>query len=186
MFSPIKTLYTYFPLTFFLRVLLLVLIDVAAIYIVIRLYKKAKVDKRTAVISLLLVFYILIVLFVTVLGRRTQNFYRYNFDIIESYTILFVQKDLQRITEAVLNVLMFIPIGAVMSFLSKIKRLLLSSLTGLGISLLIEILQLLLRNGYCEITDLLHNTLGAIIGSVLFIVVMYVHNHIKMAKTKVG
>ena len=70
------------------------------------------------------------------------------------------------------NVLVFIPIGFFLSeFLSVTKQLSTwrklgyVTLAGFGLSLTIECLQLILRVGIFELTDLVMNTMGAFVGA---------------------
>ena len=74
--------------------------------------------------------------------------------------------------EQISNVCVFIPFGFFLAeFLASAKkfsagrRLGLATLAGFGLSLCIECLQLLLRVGYFELTDLVMNTLGAFLGA---------------------
>lgn len=70
------------------------------------------------------------------------------------------------------NVLVFVPIGFFLSeFLSVTRRLSTwrrlgyVTLAGFGLSLTIECLQLILRVGIFELTDLVMNTMGAFVGA---------------------
>lgn len=72
------------------------------------------------------------------------------------------------------NFAAFIPFGLFLSeFLASAKRfsagrrLGLATLAGFGLSLCIECLQLLLRVGFFELTDLVMNTLGAFVGALI-------------------
>ena len=72
------------------------------------------------------------------------------------------------------NLAAFIPFGFFLSeFLASAKRfsagrrLGLATLAGFGLSLCIECLQLLLRVGFFELTDLVMNTLGAFVGALI-------------------
>lgn len=74
--------------------------------------------------------------------------------------------------EMLTNLAAFIPFGLFLSeFLASAKRfsagrrLGLATLVGFGLSLCIECLQLLLRVGFFELTDLVMNTLGAFVGA---------------------
>lgn len=65
------------------------------------------------------------------------------------------------------NVLLFIPFGFFIPILWKCKRRLpVCLLTGLSLSLTIEIIQLLTERGHFQIDDILMNTIGAGIGAV--------------------
>ena len=75
-------------------------------------------------------------------------------------------------TQICSNFAAFIPFGLFLSeFLASAKRfsagrrLGLATLAGFGLSLYIECLQLLLRVGFFELTDLVMNTLGAFVGA---------------------
>ena len=80
--------------------------------------------------------------------------------------------------EMISNIAAFIPFGLFLSeFLASAKRfsagrrLGLATLAGFGLSLCIECLQLLLRVGFFELTDLVMNTLGALVGGCLALAV---------------
>ena len=84
---------------------------------------------------------------------------------------LFHISDLRKI-ELLANIAVFIPFGFFLSeFFSTTKgfsvwrRIGLATFVGLGLSLCIEFLQLILRVGYFELTDLVMNTIGAFVGS---------------------
>lgn len=79
-----------------------------------------------------------------------------------------------RWTEMLANIAVFVPFGFFLSeFLSTTKRLdphrrlRLVVLCAFGLSLCIEFLQLILRLGVCEVTDLVLNTLGGFVGALL-------------------
>lgn len=62
--------------------------------------------------------------------------------------------------QILLNIAMFIPIG----FLLALKKGWKSIPVALGISLIIELTQLMSRRGLFEFDDVIHNTLGALLG----------------------
>ena len=75
-------------------------------------------------------------------------------------------------TETLSNIAAFTPFGLFLSeFLASARRfsagrrLGLATLAGFGLSLCIECLQLMLRVGFFELTDLVMNTLGAFVGA---------------------
>ena len=59
------------------------------------------------------------------------------------------------------NILLFIPLG----FLIGGRR---GIIAGLLLSIVIELTQYIFRLGYCELDDVLNNTIGAAIGALLF------------------
>ena len=67
------------------------------------------------------------------------------------------------------NILLFIPFGLLCCWaFPKARKLMRSTLVGLLTSLAIESLQLATGRGYFQIDDILTNTIGAIIGYLLF------------------
>lgn len=66
----------------------------------------------------------------------------------------------------VLNILMLLPIGVSLSFVWKSPKRIL--VFGFLFSLLIETSQLLTGRGLFEIDDILHNTLGVLLGTLLY------------------
>lgn len=74
----------------------------------------------------------------------------------------------------VLNCMLFVPFGFVLSLFSKVNeksagmQCILVTLVSLATSLLIEIVQLITKRGYYEVQDLVVNTLGGVIGWGLF------------------
>lgn len=69
-----------------------------------------------------------------------------------------------------LNVALYIPLGLAMPFICKKTSLLKVFLTGLSVSLLVELTQILIGREF-EIDDLLCNTLGAVTGYLLYLLI---------------
>ncbi len=182
MFSPMMTLYTYFPLTFFLRIAFLLSLDIVVGVILYKQYKKNKIEKTRAVLFELLTVYTSVVMFLTVLSRRTLEYRRFGPDVFEYYDWLFVGKDMVDIAELTLNVLLFVPIGALLYIVLKRYRFSVTVCIGFLFSMVIELLQYILRNGYVSATDVIHNTLGTIVGALGSMVVLYVIRKIRVSK----
>ena len=67
--------------------------------------------------------------------------------------------------ENIMNVIVFIPVGLLLGSLLKVKgSCLIVLLIGCGISVTIESLQFFLMRGFSELDDVMHNTLGCLIG----------------------
>ena len=58
------------------------------------------------------------------------------------------------------NVLMFVPVGVIVGRIWRWKGLWVAA----GLSIVIEILQLITARGLCEFDDVMHNLIGAAIG----------------------
>ena len=73
------------------------------------------------------------------------------------------------ITEILLNILLFVPLGFLVPKLQEsFRRWWKILLLGLGFSLFIECSQLVLHMGCFDTADLVHNTLGAVVGYVIW------------------
>ena len=70
--------------------------------------------------------------------------------------------------ELVMNVLAFIPLGVYLSALEKPKKAWARVLVGFCLSLVFELLQFAFAIGTTDVTDLINNTLGTLLGILLF------------------
>ena len=85
----------------------------------------------------------------------------------------------QLTTECIENVIMMVPFSAVVAwtFGEKLgngwkKILWCSGKIALGFSLMIEMLQLLLRLGTFQLSDIFYNTVGGVLGGIMYCAVM--------------
>lgn len=69
-----------------------------------------------------------------------------------------------------LNVVLYVPLGLALPFICKKSSVLKIFLTGLSVSLFVELTQILIGREF-EMDDLLCNTLGAIAGYILFLLI---------------
>ena len=127
--------------------------------------------------GLLLAEYIFLIYGITVIFRKFNEGVGHSFHPFWSYeAIRHGRVDL--IAENVMNVVVFVPIGMVLGSLLRIKgssaseaakpsAWLISLMTGLIISGSIEALQYFLKRGFAEVDDVIHNTIGCIIGYIL-------------------
>ena len=118
------------------------------------------------------VFISLIIFEMTVVTRYTGIMpHGYGFDFVTGFYRLFHGGE-QGWREIITNIVVFVPFGFFLTgFMSSMRRLGIWSqigyvaLAAFVFSLCIESLQLILNVGFFELTDLLMNTLGAIIGA---------------------
>lgn len=68
--------------------------------------------------------------------------------------------------QILLNILVYMPLGILLPGILREGRGrgLITLLCGFGLSLLTEVLQYFTRRGYCEVDDLINNTLGCLLG----------------------
>lgn len=131
------------------------------------LYRCGRIKVSTVLLLPILVFYLLFVLTITVFERVSYQMPRYELELFWSYKRAFAGTT-QLLWENFWNVVLFIPIGIMAAALLK-KRLWLAILLGMLLSAGIEVTQLLTRRGLFEFDDIFHNTLGAVIGVGLYL-----------------
>ena len=101
----------------------------------------------------LVALYILIILWITLFSRRPME--------SRIFRGLFWEIEMGYWNNIIQNILLFIPLG----FLIGGKR---GIIAGVLLSIGIELTQYIAVLGYCELDDVLNNTIGAAIGSFLF------------------
>lgn len=110
----------------------------------------------------LLIGYSFLILAETVLIRKPFVGEHIQLELFWSWKQWNVQKE-----QILMNVAMFIPIGALAVWLWKWKGLWFAA----GLSLLVEVLQLITSRGLLEFDDVLHNMIGAVVGAGIVMVV---------------
>jgi len=111
--------------------------------------------------------YLLMVLCFTIIFREEKNVAQISMKPIWEYDSL----NYNQIAEAILNVLLFMPLGLLAGAAIRRKRFLKTVGLCCGISVTIEILQLVLKKGVCNIDDVINNSAGCIIGCGLFLII---------------
>ena len=107
---------------------------------------------------ILLVLYSAVIMYMTLLNRPTGA-RRVNLHLFWSYRFFF--KDIYVQQQALNNILLFIPIGAI---LSRLRPRWNTAVFPFFISLGIEIIQFITARGLFELDDLVNNTLGGLVG----------------------
>ena len=80
-------------------------------------------------------------------------------------------KNVAIIGERILNILLFVPIGLLASVVLNKLRFVKVCLLGACLSVSIELLQLFLKKGVCNIDDVINNSAGCIVGCGLFLII---------------
>lgn len=117
---------------------------------------------------LLAVEYFFLVLSSAVLYREQADCSKYEFTPFWTYHEIAAGKDVL-LMEAVLNIILFIPIGFLLSVAMGRKGWWKVLVIGFIGSCVVEILQFSMKRGLCETDDVFHNTLGCGIGIFLYL-----------------
>ena len=138
--------------------------------------------------TLLLVEYIFLLFCSTVFFRTTSELRKYDFHPLWSYRAI-EEGRADLLPENIMNVVVFIPIGLILGSRLRVKgsstserlrvgerssgmatksmKWLMVAIIGCGISVTIEALQFIFMRGFSEVDDVMHNTLGCILGYIL-------------------
>ena len=119
--------------------------------------------RRKHIILLILITYIAVFFSLAVLLRESSDKCSIRLDLFKG--VLEPGPDGYR--DLILNIVGFIPIGALAGLLIERYRLAKVLLVGLLVSLTIELSQLIWHKGVFDVDDLFNNTLGAVIGGMI-------------------
>ena len=134
-----------------------------------RFYKKDKINKIQMFFCILFIIYLLHVYGSTVFSRlpskricKLEVFWSWK-GILNSMNTTYPKYEL--FLENILNVIMLLPLGIFLPLVyGKKIDWKIGLLIGIGISFSIELLQLVLCRGLFEFDDIIHNSLGFLIG----------------------
>ena len=143
---------------------------------------------------LLLVEYIFLLFCSTVFFRATSVTRQYDFHPFWSYKAIQDGRE-NLLAENIMNVIVFIPVGMILGSFLRVKgsstseatksmTWLMVAIIGCGISVTIEALQFFFMRGFSEVDDVMHNTLGCMIGYGIYSVARYGYERI--SKRSVG
>ena len=122
-------------------------------------------DKRDRILCCLIGIYITALIGIT-FCHRMQNFTYQILTPLWSYRSI-LQGDIQVLVEDIENILLFLPCGFTLQHYLKTEKKRVCA-CGFCIAFMIEILQLVTRLGCFEIDDLINNSLGCCLGTMLY------------------
>lgn len=138
--------------------------------------------KVRKIASALLGIFFGLLIYLTVINRLTSLYYKNLLEPFWSYKEILLG-NMQYVPEILGNIAMFVPIGFLCAVIFANKKILPVILSGFAFSLCIELCQLLFHKGSFEIDDLFNNTLGAVIGFLLYLLLRKVIDGRKSEKT---
>lgn len=156
---PLKSMSEYKAFAFIALILLLYNL----IFVIIGKRTPIQIFARVA-----MVMYMLIVMASTVFFRQENAYHNYRFELFWSYKWGIQEYGLSMIKEIVLNVFLLMPYGFLRPIAKGKKCLVTTVLKGMLFSMLIEFMQLVFKRGLCELDDIFHNTLGVLIGYIIW------------------
>ena len=117
-------------------------------------------SKATLLRAIFLVFYLGVILFLTICRIPAEEGKQINLQLFWSYK-RFAQADIR--WQIYLNVFLFIPLGFLIPYSTRLQFVA-TVLIGCLLSISIEVVQYCLSIGLCEFDDVFNNTIGTLIG----------------------
>ena len=131
-------------------------------------YRAGKIRLCSFVSLPLLAFYLSFVATITVISRIPSNDPQYQLVLFWTYRAI-ANGETHYINEIFWIVVLFIPIGILFMLLLTFKhKLVVALFTSIFLSCLIEVIQLTFHRGLFEFDDIVHNTVGTVIGILVF------------------
>lgn len=141
------------------------------------LYKRGIIKASTAIILPILVFYLSFILTITILERTPSQYARYELDLFWSYKRI-LSGTTALLAENFWNVVLFVPLATMLAIIlgaravkGKRRWIWMTVFVCILLSAGIEIVQLITHRGLFEFDDIIHNTLGALIGMAVVVMI---------------
>ena len=124
---------------------------------------------------LLLIEYVFLLFCSTVIYRIVGEIRQFNFQPFWSYQAIQEGRE-DLFAENIMNVVVFIPVGLLLGIAFKQMTWWKALMIGCGISIIIESLQFFLMRGFSEVDDVMHNTLGCLLGYGIMTILRIIFN----------
>lgn len=139
---------------------------IALIACVVFLKRFEKTKALKFFVYLTTIEYIAILYSSTIYFREIHRFRKYNLRPFWSYDNFCYHAN-----EILMNVVVFIPLGAIGGVIYKTNAWIKVALSGMTISFIIELLQITFKKGFTEFDDVMHNTLGCMLGYIMYLLI---------------
>ena len=151
--------------------------------ITLLLWRLRRLSAYSAFTLPLLVFYLAFVSTITIIDRVPSKIARYKLELFWSYKAI-ANGTVKLIAENFWNVVLFMPVGFLMAGLFRRHRAAWPAmLISAALSALLELTQLKTHRGLFELDDIFHNTLGALIGICLCLLLSSIVKIVNRQKT---
>lgn len=127
-----------------------------------------RIPRRQRVSLALLSVYVVLLFTILLIGRTNKAEPRFQMKLFWSYRA-YLEGHYYLLFQNIFNVLLFVPFGLICPLAERRSGFRKTVLLGVGLSLFAELLQALSARGVFELDDLLHNSLGTVIGAALWL-----------------
>lgn len=129
-----------------------------------------------AILWLVFVGYMAVVLYATIL-RNSGGYREWNLHLFRAWREAWNNFSTKNWANVLLNIAMFVPMGFLLPLLGrKFRKWYLTIPAGFAVSLIIELLQLTIARGICDVDDLFCNALGAAMGYFVIMAILSLFN----------
>lgn len=154
----IKSLFQSIPLLLIVILALLLLAGLALVF-----FRKGVDHKRRFIGLLILVEYVVLIYCITVFLRPLQESSAINFRPFWGFHAFLAGQNAV-MAEKIMNLVVFVPVGALIGIADRRLKWYQVLLVSALLSISIEFFQFVLKRGYAELDDVIHNAIGALIG----------------------
>lgn len=169
-FHPLPSANTYLHIPLFIWLAVFTLAIAVSLYLFLK-----SVDKHHRILLTWLFAILFLMFFSTVIGRESID--TISLKLTPFWSIEAIQNGyIETLYEKIYNVIFFIPYGFLLRLYFRRKAFSSTLLVGFITSSLIECLQLITKTGTCEIDDVICNTVGCLIGSLLAVGIVKLFN----------
>ena len=113
---------------------------------------------------------------VTLLNINRVEMHTLHLNPINNINELFGENGVHQLRGCLSNILFFVPLGIMGAIYFRKHKIILTVVTGLTVSIILEALQFVLHRGCAETMDVICNTLGAFFGAVISVVIISIMN----------
>ena len=122
-------------------------------------------------LRLLLTEYVVMIFCTTVFFRSVMAVRQYDFHPFWSYGAIQSGESPQLLVENIMNVVVFVPVGILLGTGFRLMTWRKTLLIGGVMSASIEVLQFFTKRGFSEVDDVMHNTVGCMMGFMLVAII---------------
>ncbi len=133
--------------------------------------------------GLLAIEYCLLILSNAVFYRKAADVRKMNLRPLWTYNEIALGDNALKY-EIILNIVLFIPLGLLFGIIFRLSGWRKVFVLGCIASCVVELMQLVMMKGLCEIDDVIHNTLGTIIGFIFYSILEFLYRQYDKTITK--
>lgn len=134
---------------------------------------------------LLVVEYVILLLSTTVLFRSYHKNLKYNFRPFWSYESILDGGE-KLLPEIIMNVVVFVPLGLLLGCAFRSMTWWKVMMIGMFVSGAVETMQFIYKRGFAEVDDVMHNTIGCLMGFGIYSLARYGYERIGKRSVDVG